>query len=94
MRWDMGFITDKDTYVEQRQQLQKEVEALTPIPDDDLAQAAEILRGEWTTEKVRLMLNKVYVEGNEVVAIELKPNYHIIINQQIIQMSGRRDSNS
>src|SRR5690606_14651850 len=42
-RWDMGFITDKDTYVEQRIKLQKEIEALTPIPDDELIKAADIV---------------------------------------------------
>jgi hypothetical protein len=42
-RWDNGFITDKNAYLEQRVKLQQELEQLIPIPDDDLEHAANIL---------------------------------------------------
>ena len=43
-RWDHGFFTSEDEYVEQRIKLQMELEQLTPVPDDELEQAADILR--------------------------------------------------
>ena len=42
-RWDQGFITDKDAYLEGRVNLQQELEQLTPIPDDELEVAADMI---------------------------------------------------
>ena len=42
-RWDYGFITDKNTYLEQRVKLQQELEQMTPIPDEELDFAADLL---------------------------------------------------
>jgi hypothetical protein len=42
-RWDQGFITDHDFYLEQRVQLQQKLEKLTPIPDDELQSTPEVL---------------------------------------------------
>ena len=46
-RWDQGFVTDEDEYLEQRVKLQQELEQLTPIPDDELEIALNIL-GDFT----------------------------------------------
>jgi hypothetical protein len=43
-RWDKGFITDETEYIEKRLKLQQELEQLSPIPDDDLERAADILQ--------------------------------------------------
>jgi site-specific DNA recombinase len=40
-RWDLGFFASEEEYFEQRLKLQHEVERLTPVSDDELAQAAD-----------------------------------------------------
>ncbi len=42
-RWDHGFIASEDEYVQQRIRLQMELEQLTPVPHDELEQAADML---------------------------------------------------
>lgn len=42
-RWDHGFITDQNGYLNERGKLQQELEKLTPIADDELEMAADIL---------------------------------------------------
>jgi site-specific DNA recombinase len=42
-RWDQGFITDKESYLEERVKLQQELEKFTPIPDDELEVAADMI---------------------------------------------------
>jgi hypothetical protein len=42
-RWDQGFITDKGAYLVQRVKLQQELEQLTPIAENDIQTAADIL---------------------------------------------------
>lgn len=42
-RWDNGFITNRDEYIEQRLKLQQQLEQLIPVPDDDLEHAADLL---------------------------------------------------
>ena len=90
-RWDHGFFTNEDDYVQQRLQLQQELEQLTPIPDDDLEQAANLL-GEfgkhWERLKedpeaqrdlVKLIVQRVYMDGKDVVAMTLCSNYHLVL---------------
>jgi hypothetical protein len=90
-RWDQGFITDKDEYLEKRVQLQQELERLTPIPEDDLERAADILTNfgkywegckddpEAEHRLVKLIVERVYVQDEQVVAMTLKANYHIVL---------------
>ncbi len=42
-RWDNGFITNEDEYIQQRIKLQMELEQLNPVPADELEQAADML---------------------------------------------------
>ncbi len=42
LRWDHGFISEEE-YVEKRQPLQREVEALRPIDCDELHEAADVV---------------------------------------------------
>ncbi len=88
-RWDQGFFTNRDEYLEQRVKLQQELEQLTPIPDDELQKAADILENfnrYWQEtdgnrkaqqELINLIVARVWVRGGQVVAISLRPNYHI-----------------
>jgi DNA invertase Pin-like site-specific DNA recombinase len=90
-RWDQGFITDQDHYLEQRLQLQQELEKLKPVPDDELELAADILSNfkyhwnlteddrEKQEELIKLIVARVWVKDGKVVAISLRPNYHITL---------------
>ncbi len=90
-RWDQGFITDKETYLEQRVRLQEEMERLTPIPDDDLEVAADLLKNfdsHWNAlkhdrkgqqELLQFIVSRVWVRDSQVVALSLRPNYHITL---------------
>jgi site-specific DNA recombinase len=91
LRWDNGFITDENEFLEQRLKLQMELEQLTPIPEDDLEQAADLLqnfKSHWERlegdddsrhELVKLIVERVYVRDKQVVAMTLRSNYHLIL---------------
>src|SRR5262249_40852246 len=94
MRWDMGFITDKVSYMEQRIRLQQEVDALEPIPGDEMARAADIVDHfpqHWQAvasdkkaqhELIKLIVERVYVDGNAVVGLVLKSGYSLTLNTE------------
>jgi hypothetical protein len=89
MRWDYGFIEDVDAYIEQRLLLQQELEQLTPIPDEDLAFAADLLAhfGEyWVAAQnapeeqerlFHLMLERAWVVDDRVAQLCLRPNFQV-----------------
>lgn len=89
-RWDSGFITDKAEYLEKRLKLQQELEQLTPV-QDELDQAADILENfkthwedcgddiEKQHQLIKLIVERVYVEDDVVVAMTLKSDYHIVL---------------
>jgi site-specific DNA recombinase len=90
-RWDHGFITDRNEYLEQRVALQQELERLTPIPDDDLELAVDLLSNfeeHWKEAEdnpdeqerlFRLMLVRAWVVDGQVTEISLRPNIHIVL---------------
>ena len=90
-RWDQGFVTDKDEYLEQRVKLQQELEQLTPVADDDVAVAADLLENfeaHWEAtggdrkeqqRLIQLVVARVWVREEKVVAMSLRPNYHITL---------------
>lgn len=90
-RWDQGFIADKDVYLEERVKLQQELERLTPIPDDELEVAADVLNNftaHWEAAKedmkaqeelIRLIVARIWVRGDKVVGMSLRPNYHLTV---------------
>ena len=90
-RWDQGFVTDKEEYLEKRVQLQQELEQLTPIPDDELARAADLLENfeaHWNAaiedideqrRLIQLIVARVWVKGEKVVAMSLRPNFHVTL---------------
>lgn len=92
-RWDEGFITDKQEFIDKRKQLQEELNSLTPFGEDNtLDIAADILENFSTHlrshendidkqhELIRYVVEQVYVYDREVVALSLKANYYIILN--------------
>jgi hypothetical protein len=100
-RWDFGFFASEEEYFEQRLKLQHEVERLTPVSDDELAEAADLLENfakHWDQclgdtdaqhELVKLIMERVYVCNEEVVAMTLKSNCHVILGHK---MSGPTES--
>ena len=94
-RWDHGFIVDETEYLEKRLQLQQELESLTPIPDDDLERAADLLENfteHWEAcdgdpeeqhKLVKLIVKRVYVQEDEVVAMTLRSDYHIVLGHKL-----------
>lgn len=92
-RWDSGFITDKQDYLEKRLKLQQELEQLTPI-QDEMDTAADLLtnfKSYWDAcgddveqqhQLVKLIVDRVYVEDDLVVALTLKADYHIVLGHK------------
>jgi DNA invertase Pin-like site-specific DNA recombinase len=93
-RWDMGFITDKQAYTKQRKELQQELEKLTPLTNNDLERAADLLDnfdvhwakcGEDTETQsalIKQIVDRVYVRGYQIVAITLKSNCHLVVGDK------------
>jgi hypothetical protein len=94
-RWDHGFITSEQEYIENRLRLQLELEQLTPVPDDELEQALDLLENfqthwkrlegdeEGRHELVKLIVERGYVEDDRVVAMTLHFNYHMVLGHKI-----------
>lgn len=90
-RWDLGFITDDQEYIQERLKLQQELEQLTPIELNDLEQAADLLDnfgtyfhncGDDVEAQVNLLkqvVERVYVKGEEVIAMTLRSNCHLVM---------------
>jgi hypothetical protein len=88
-------ILDQTEYLEKRLRLQQELESLTPIPEDDLERAADLLanfREHWEAcgddteaqhKLVKLIVKRVYVRDDEVVAMTLRSNYHIVLGHKL-----------
>jgi hypothetical protein len=82
-RWDQGFITDKNDYLEKRLKLQQELEGLSPV-HEELDLAADIL--EYFNARLEAFggdvgqqygLVKLILEC--VAAIALKSDYQIVL---------------
>lgn len=96
IRWDKGFVISADEYFQQREQLQREFDALRPVDYDNLMEAADLLKNfriYWndckTLEKpeeaqqqlVQKLVHQVYVYDQKVVAIALHGDFRIILDQ-------------
>lgn len=93
-RWDLGFITNEQDYIEQRVKLQEELEQLTPIDTNDLEKAVDLLDNfpiywaacnddvETQHDLVKQIVERVYVQGEVVVAVTLKANCHLVLGQK------------
>ncbi|MCE7983033.1 MAG: recombinase family protein [Caldilinea sp. CFX5] len=90
-RWDLGFITDEEEYIQQRMKLQQELENLDPVNTNELERAIDLLDNftlyweqcgddvEAQSKLLKQILERVYVKGKSVVAITLKPNCHLVL---------------
>ena len=114
-RWDQGFITDKADYLEKRLGLQQELEQLTPAYDE-LGAAVDLLADfpthwgdckgdeELQHELIKLIVERVYVQDGQLVAMTLKSDYHLVLGHNaeeptymevdpMVHVWARRDSN-
>ncbi len=72
-------------------ELQQELEQLTPIPDDELERAANLIENfeeQWKKregdrkaqqELMQMIVARVWVRGDDVAMISLRPNFHITV---------------
>ena len=77
-----------------RLNLQMELENLTPVPNDELERAADILRNfsshwerlegdeEGRHELIKLIVERAYVKDDDLVAITLRSNYHLVLGHK------------
>ncbi len=94
-RWDLGFITDEQDYIRQRLNLQHELEKLTPVTTTDLEQEADLLQNfakywqqcdgdqEVQHTLIKRIVERVYVQDEEVVAMTLKANCHLVLGHKV-----------
>jgi hypothetical protein len=95
VKWDQGFIGEEE-YLAGRGQLQRELDALRPADYDDLADAADLLHSfgtyweacaemvnpaEARKKLVSSVVDRVYVEGNQIVAIVLHEDYAVLLGE-------------
>jgi hypothetical protein len=92
---DHGFITDEIDFMEKRIQLQQELEQYTPIPEDDLERAADLLKNfkthweacgddvEAQARPMKLIVKRVYILDEEIVAMTLRSDYHVVLGHKL-----------
>ncbi len=80
--------------MQKRIKLQMELEQLNPVPDNELEQAADLLanfQSHWERlegdedarhELVKLIVKRVYVQDEKIVAMTLRSNYHLVLNHK------------
>ncbi len=90
-----GFITDEYEFLEQRLKLQQEMEQLTPVDNNDLERAADLLKNfathweacgddiEVQSTLLKQVVERVYVEGDQVVAMTLQSNCHLVLSHNV-----------
>jgi hypothetical protein len=95
VRWDHGFISDEHAYLEQRLQLQQELEQLTPVDNDDLERAVDLLDNfsvywddckgdvELQHQLLTKIVERVYVEDDRIVAVTLKSSCHLVLGHKL-----------
>lgn len=94
-RWDQGFIS-KEEYIEKRERLARELDALRPIDYDDLIEAADLIenfRDYWCgclkvdnpTEARQQLLHKivdrVFVHQGQVMGVVLHGDFGVVLGQ-------------
>ncbi len=89
LRWDNGFISKED-YLQKRKQFQEEMDGLRPLPRAMLEESLRVFRdfpkiweeGDLYQRKhlLGLVLEKVWVKGNEISALTLRPSYHLVVS--------------
>ncbi len=95
-RWDMGFFSNPDEYMEKRKALQAEFQALRPVDYDDLIEAADLIRhfrtywdqcaqtenpDEARQQLVTKIVQRVFVYDHTVIGIALHGDFSIVLNE-------------
>lgn len=95
VRWDNGFITDENEYIQRRLELQQELERLTPVAHEELEEAANCLQNfstYWTQSDsdpqaqhnlIRKMVERVYVQEGRIAAVTLNYSYHLVLGHKM-----------
>jgi len=88
-RWDNGFITDKEDYLQKRLQLQEKLEQLDNADNERIAEASDLLEnfgdyweaceddGDKQYNLIKLIVDKVYIKGDSIVGILLYGDCYI-----------------
>ena len=95
VRWDNGFIADEQEFLEQRLKLQYQLEQLTPVPQEDLEDAANML-GAFDNQLATLngdlegqgklignIVERIYVQDKSIAAMTLKSNCHLVLGHNV-----------
>lgn len=94
-RWDNGFIEDEQEFMEQRVQLQYELEQLQPVSTTDLENCVGVLRnfrelwedaaGDVEKQKKLLgtVVQRIYIKGDSLKAVTLNSNYHLVMGHNV-----------
>lgn len=96
-RWDMGFIQE-DEYIKRREELKAELAQLQPIPQDELSEAFQLMKdfkrlwNEGSQEDhqriMKLVLDRVWVTGENMVALLIRPKYLIWVREGLRDCAG------
>ena len=88
-------IRKSQKFVEQRIKLQQELEQLTPVDSNDLGRAVDLLKNFSThwgifgdnidaqSEFIKQIVEQVYVQDKQVVAMTLRSNCHLVLSHKI-----------
>ncbi len=94
-RWDQGFISQEE-YVEKRQQLQLEMDALRPIDYDDLIEAADLIENfeayweqceevdnplDARQQLLQKIVERVFVHDGEVLAVVVHGDFGVVLGE-------------
>ncbi len=94
-RWDQGFILQEE-YIEKRQQLQRELDAMRPIDYDELIEAADLIENfetywnacknvaqpdEARKQLLQKIVERVFVHDGEVLAVVVHGDFGVVLGE-------------
>ena len=94
-RWDQGFIS-REEYVEKRQQLQLEMDALRPMDYDDLIEAADLIQNfqaywdqceqmdkplDARQQLLQKIVERVFVHEGKVLAVVVHGDFGVVLGE-------------
>ena len=93
-RYDHGLVVDEQEFFTKRIELQKEMESLAPSTSDEHMEAEKLLlsfKGLWQSckdntedahELLKKVVERVYVQGKDVIAMTLKSSVHTVLGHK------------
>lgn len=94
-RWDQGFIS-REEYVEKRQQLQLEMDALRPMDYDDLIEAADLVQNfqayweqcermdkpmDARQQLLQKIVERVFIHEGKVLAVVVHGDFGVVLGE-------------